>query len=271
MKHGDFIEHLFIASTYDTLLIFTNRGLVCGLKVYEVPKLSRQSRGRSLSNLLNLPKGHTVASVISVRNFDDRYVLMATGKGTIKKTILSAFQNTRRSGIIAIKIEKGDRLVDAVLTTGEDNVLLGTKKGMALRFHEQDARPMGRAAQGVRGITLKAGDEVVGLCIARQGYSVLTVCEKGYGKRTLFEAYRTQRRGGKGLINIRTTGRNGDVVSVMSVSDGDDLLAVTALGMMVRMPVNNISIIGRATQGVRLVSLKEKDRLNSLAQIVEEE
>ncbi|MHC5039424.1 MAG: DNA gyrase C-terminal beta-propeller domain-containing protein, partial [Planctomycetota bacterium] len=248
-----------------------NRGLVCGLKVYEVPKLSRQSRGRSLSNLLNLPKGHTVASVISVRNFDDRYVLMATGKGTIKKTILSAFQNTRRSGIIAIKIEKGDRLVDAVLTTGEDNVLLGTKKGMALRFHEQDARPMGRAAQGVRGITLKAGDEVVGLCIARQGYSVLTVCEKGYGKRTLFEAYRTQRRGGKGLINIRTTGRNGDVVSVMSVSDGDDLLAVTALGMMVRMPVNNISIIGRATQGVRLVSLKEKDRLNSLAQIVEEE
>jgi len=272
MKHGDFIEHLFIASTHDTLLIFTDRGLVCGLKVYEVPKLSRYSRGRSLSNLLNLPKDHTVASVIAIRDFDDRYVLMATARGLVKKTVLSAYQNVRRSGIRAIGVEgESDRLVGAVLTLGENEVLLGTRKGMALRFHEQDARPMGRTARGVRGIGLNPGDEVVGLCIAEKGLTVLTVCENGFGKRTDFGAYRTQRRGGKGLINIRTTGRNGNAVTVMAVRDGDDLLAVTAKGMMVRMPVENISVIGRATQGVRLVRLKEGDRLNSLARVVEQD
>ncbi|MHC4600540.1 MAG: DNA gyrase subunit A [Planctomycetota bacterium] len=271
MKHGDFIEHLFIASTYDTLLIFSDRGKVYGLKVYEVPKLARQSRGRSLRNLLSLPHGDSVASVIAIRSFDDRYVLMASARGTIKKTILSAFQNTRRSGIIAVKVDAADRLVGALLTTGDDNVLLGTKQGMALRFHERDARPMGRSAQGVRGITLRPRDEVVGLCVAKSDLSVLTVCDKGYGKRTLFNAYRTQRRGGKGLINIRTTGRNGEAVAVMTVSDGDDLLAVTAKGMMVRMPVANISVIGRATQGVRLVGLKDRDRVVSVARVVEEE
>ena len=270
MKEGDFIEHLFIASTHETLLILTDRGLLCGIKVHEVPKLSRTSRGRALQNLLSLPEGHAVASVLAVRDFDDRYVLMATAQGTIKKTVLSAFQNFRRSGIIAIKVDGDDRLVGAALTSGEDDVLLGTRLGMALRFHERDARPMGRSAQGVRGISLREGDAVVGLCVARPGLTVLSVCEHGFGKRTPFDDYRTQRRGGVGLINIRSSGRNGNVVTVMTVSDDDDLLAVTAQGMMVRCPVAHISVIGRATQGVKVVSLYEGDRLNSLARVVEE-
>jgi len=271
MKKGDFIEQLYVASTYDTLLFFTDRGRLHSLKVHEVPKLSRQSRGRSLQNLLRLPADHFVTSVIPVRDFDDRYVLMVSEKGIVKKTVLSAFQNIRRSGIIAVSVNRTDRLVGAVLTSGDKRVLLGTRKGMALQFQETDVRPMGRTARGVRGIALQPGDEVVGLCVALEGNSVLTVCENGYGKRTAFEAYRVQKRGGKGIINIRTGARNGDVVAVMAVEDGDDLLAVTAQGMMVRMPVNAISVIGRATQGVRLVSLNEGDRLNSLARVVDVE
>ena len=271
-KTGDVVSHVFAASNHDYLCIFTDRGKLYWLKVYDVPELSRYSRGRAIVNLVGMGKDEQVAATIPVRNFDDRYVLMATAKGTIKKTVLAAFGRPKRSGIIAQKLDADDALVGAVLTSGQDEVLLGTRNGMALRFHEGDCRPMGRAANGVRGITLREGDRVVGLCLAEPGRTVLTICERGYGKRTLFEQYRRQRRGGVGLINVRVTDKNGPVARIRNVTDGDEILLISEQGMVVRTPVTGISVIGRATQGVKVMTFKsEGDKVAAVALIAAED
>jgi DNA gyrase subunit A len=271
-KTDDYITHVFTASNHDYLCIFTDRGKLYWLKVYDVPELNRYARGRAIVNLVGMGKDEQVAATIPVRNFDDRYVLMATAKGTIKKTVLAAFGRPKRNGIIAQKLDADDSLVGVVLTSGDDDVLLGTRLGMALRFHESDVRPMGRTANGVRGIGLKKDDLVVGLCLAEPGRTVLTICEKGYGKRTEFGEYRKQKRGGKGLINLKVTDRNGPVVRVRNVADGDEILMISEGGMVVRTPVQGISTIGRATQGVRVMAFKkDDDRVAAVALIANED
>jgi DNA gyrase subunit A len=271
-KEGDFLEHLFVASTHDYLLFFTSKGICHWLKVYNIPAMSRQSKGRNIINLLQLDKDEKIASIINVRDFDDvRQLVMATKNGTIKKTVLSAYGNPRSSGVIAIKLDEGDDLIGAAITSGEDEIILGTRDGMAIRFHESEARSMGRVSRGVRGIKLRKGDEVVDMVIAEAESSLLTVCEKGYGKRTDLADYRTQSRGGLGLINIKTTDRNGKVVALKAVHDDDDLMMVTANGMIVRTGLEEVRAIGRNTAGVRMISLKEGDHLVAVARLIAEE
>ncbi len=270
-KEGDFTERLLVASTHDTLLFFTSLGRAYWKKVWELPELARTARGRALVNLLNLEAGEKVASIIAVREFDGRFILMVTEQGTVKKTALEEYSRPRASGIIAIRIDAGDRLVAAVLTSGKDDVVLATRNGRAQRFGEAEARAMGRAAHGVRGIRLKDKDAVIGVCLAEPGATVLTVCEKGYGKRTDFEEYRAKHRGGQGVTNILTTDRNGPVVSVMNVKDGDEVMLMTANGMVVRSPVDQVRSAGRATQGVRLMTLREDDRIVAVARIAPED
>ncbi len=268
MKDGDFVEDLFIASTHDTMLFFTDRGKVLWSKVYALPEAGRTSRGRALVNVLEMDPGEQVTSVIPVSDFGQKaYIFMATALGTVKKTELEQYSRPQKGGIRAIVLDEGDTLIGARLTTGSQQVLLGTANGMAIRFSEEDVRPMGRVTRGVRGILLEEGDRVVDLAVLREGADILTACEKGYGKRTVVDEYRLQTRGGKGLINIRTQPRNGQVVAVKDVSDEDDLMLMTVNGMVVRIPMRSISVIGRATQGVRLIRLESEDRLVSAAKV----
>ncbi len=271
-KEGDFIEHLFVASTHDYLLIFTNRGKCHWLKVYDVPSLSRQSRGRNIVNLLKL-SNQQVASIINVSTFDGdggtpRQLVMATRKGVVKKTKLSAYSNPRTSGVIAINLDPDDDLIGVSLTTGEDDIILGTRDGMTIRFEESQVRSMGRASRGVRGIKLRPGDAVVGMVIVEEGASLFTVCEKGYGKRTALHSYRSQSRGGLGLKDIKTSERNGKVVALKAVRSEDDLMMITAKGIIIRMGLDEIRSIGRNTQGVRLIKLKEGDKLVAAEKII---
>lgn len=267
-KEGDFIEHLFTASTHDYLLVFTNRGRCYWLKVYDVPSMSRQSKGRSIANLLNLGD-QTLASIINVKRLQseaeakngERFLVMATRNGVVKKTKLSAYSNPRSTGVVAIKLDPNDTVIGVALTGGSDHIILGTKDGMAIRFEEKQARPMGRASRGVKGIKLRQKDAVVSMVIPEEGTALLTVCENGYGKRTTLDEYRTQSRGGIGLINIKTTERNGDVVALKTVGDKDDLMMITANGMIIRTGLEEVREIGRNTQGVRLIKLKEGDKL----------
>lgn len=271
-KEGDFIEHLFVASTHDTILFFTNRGICHWLKVYHIPEMSRQSKGRNLVNLLHLDPQEKIASILNVRTFDDtRQLVMATRNGLVKKTVLSAYGNPRSSGVIAIKLDENDDLIGAAITNGEDEIILGTRDGMAIRFSETQVRSMGRVSRGVQGIRLRPGDEVVDLVIAEPNSSLLTVCENGYGKRTPIEEYRPQNRGGLGLINIKTTERNGKVVALKTVHDEDELMLITANGMMIRTGLEQIREIGRNTAGVRMITLKEGDKLVAAARIVPED
>jgi DNA gyrase subunit A len=267
-KEDDFIEHLFVASTHDYLLFFTNQGICYWLKVYNIPEMSRQSKGRNIVNLLQMPPEAKVASILNVREFDEkRHLMMATKNGTVKKTVLSAYGNPRSSGLIAIKLDENDDLIGAAITSGEDEVILGTRDGMAIRFHERDVRPMGRVSQGVRGIKLREGDEVVDMVIVEPEGSLLTVCEQGYGKRTPIEEYRVQSRGGLGLINIKTTQRNGKVVALKAVHDEDELMMITANGMIIRTGLDEVREIGRNTAGVRMITLKKGDKLVAAARI----
>ena len=273
-KEGDFIKSLFVASTHDYVLFFTNMGQCYWQKVYDIPQMSRQSKGRAMVNLLSLRSGETVASFIPVREFDEkRQLVFATAQGTIKKTALAAFGHPKRGGIIAIHLEKGDNLIDVDITGGNDEIVLGTRDGMAIRFHESNVRSMGRDATGVRGIMLRKGDAVVSMSLVKPDATLLTVCENGHGKRTEFSEYRTQSRGGIGLINIRTTDRNGKVVGMMTVRDGDELMLVTQAGQMMRIGVDSKSIrpIGRATQGVRIIRLNDDDKLVAMARVAAEE
>ncbi len=277
-KEGDFIEHLFIASTHDYLLIFTNRGKCYWLKVYDVPSMSRQSKGRNIVNLLNLGN-QQVASIINVSSFEDesedpakqRQLVMATKNGIIKKTKLSAYGNPRTTGVIAINLDPNNDLIGVALTTGSNHIILGTRDGMTIRFDEKQVRSMGRASRGVRGINLRSGDAVVGMVIVEEKAALFTICENGYGKRTGLENYRPQSRGGVGLKNIKTTARNGKVVALKAVQNTDDLMMITANGMIIRTGLNQIRSIGRNTQGVRLIKLKPGDKLVAAAKIVSEE
>ena len=269
-KDEDFVDQLFIASTHSYILIFTDRGRVYWLKVHEIPEVGPQGRGKAVVNLVNLASGEKIAAFVSVKNFDPgRNVLLVTRKGIVKKTDLSAFSNPRTAGIIALGVEDDDALIEAVLTSGKDEVLLGTRDGMAIHFSEEDVRPMGRAAYGVKGIELDGEDEVVGLEVVPAGGSVLTVCANGYGKRTPIDEYRLQSRGGKGIINIKTTGRNGPVVGVKVLSAETGVMLITEKGMIIRLNTADISSIGRNTQGVRLIQLEEGDHLVSVARLAE--
>ena len=276
-KEGDFIEHFFTASTHDYLLIFTNRGKCYWLKVYDVPSMSRQSKGRNIVNLLRLGN-QQIASIINVSEFDDedqsqsqpRQLVMATKNGLVKKTKLSAYSNPRATGVIAIKLDPNDAVIGVALTTGSNHVVLGTANGMAIRFDEKQVRSMGRVSRGVRGIKLRGKDNVVDMVIAEEKSSLLTVCENGYGKRTDLAQYRPQSRGGLGLINIKTTARNGKVVALKAVTDKDELMMITANGIIIRTGLEQLRTIGRNTQGVRLIKLGARDKLVASAKIASE-
>jgi DNA gyrase subunit A len=276
-KEGDFIEHLFTASTLDYLLIFTNRGKCYWLRVYSVPSMARQSKGRSIANLLNLGN-QEIASIISVRSFEadsktgvERQLIMATKNGVVKKTRLSAYSNPRSTGVIAINLDPDDDLIGVALTTGRDHIVLGTQDGMTIRFDEGQVRSMGRASRGVRGIRLRPKDAVVGMVIAEEKAALLTVCERGYGKRTGLDNYRPQSRGGIGLKNIKTTERNGKVVALKAVQSKDDIMLITANGIIIRTGLEQMRSIGRNTQGVRLIKLNPSDKLVAAEKIVYED
>ncbi len=269
-KDGDFIEHLHVCSTHDYLLFFTNRGRVYWLRVFDVPAASRVARGRSLANLLTMQSGERHMAVLPVKVFEERYVFFATEKGVVKKTPLVAFSHPRPSGIIAITLDLDDSLIGVALTSGDDQIVLGTRQGMACRFHEDNVRPMGRSARGVRGMTLEPDDRVVDMVVTRPGQSLLTVCENGFGKRTPVDEYRLTRRGGKGVINIKTTDRNGAVVALRAITDDDALILITASGNLMRMPLDGLRDIGRATQGVRLIRAGEGDTVVAVARVVGE-
>jgi DNA gyrase subunit A len=288
----DPIEHLFVASTHAYLLFFTNRGRVYWQKVYGLPQLSRESRGRAIVNLLNLEEGEQIADCRPVRDFDlpGHFLMMATRDGLIKKTPLEAYSRPKKGGIIAIKLREGDELVDVVITKPGDEVILATARGMAIRFKEQDARPMGRNTSGVKGINLQEDDRLVGMVVADPEATLLTACLNGYGKRTNFgpnaveetevageedasssARYRTQRRGGKGLRDIKTTARNGPVIGIARVDDDDEILMMTSRGKIQRIRAAEISVIGRNTQGVRIMSLDEDDTLTAVVRVPKEE
>jgi len=280
IKEGDFIKHLFIASTHDYLLIFTNRGKCYWLKVYDIPSMTRQSKGRNIVNLLKLGN-QQIASIINVSSFEDqeedgeqaqqRQLVMATRNGIVKKTKLSAYGNPRTTGVIAINLDPNDELIDVAMTTGTDHIILGTRDGMTIRFDESQVRSMGRASRGVKGIKLRSGDAVVGMVIVEEKAALFTVCENGYGKRTGLENYRVQSRGGIGLKNIKTSSRNGKVVALQAVQSKDDLMMITANGMIIRTGLDEIRSIGRNTQGVRLIKLKAGDKLVAAEKIISEE
>jgi len=316
-EEEDPIEHLFVASTHAYLLFFTNMGKVYWQKVYDVPELKRDSRGRAIVNLLNLSEGEKVAECIAIRDFgaQGHFLMMATRKGLVKKTPLEDYSRPKKGGIIAIKLREGDEVVDVVVTKPGDEVILSTSTGMAIRFSESDARPMGRNTSGVKGISLSGDSEVVGMVVADPSATLLSVCEKGYGKRTNFGAnaeavegppptdeesaddapppaaenateaeaddggeegpsgqrYRTQRRGGKGLRDIKTTERNGRVIGIVRVDDRDEVLMMTARGKLQRIAAADISVIGRNTQGVRIMSLDEGDTLVAVVRVPPEE
>ena len=264
-KEGDFVENLFIASTHSYILFFTNYGKVHWLKVHEVPQGARASRGKAIVNLLQLAPGERVTAILPLRDFSSgKYVVFATKRGIVKKTDLSAFSHPRSGGILAIHLEENDELISAKLTEGEQELLLGTKGGMAIRISEKQIRPMGRTARGIKGIAVN-GSEVVGLEIVKDGTTVLTVTENGFGKRTKTGAYRTQNRGGKGIITIKTTARNGKVIGIKQLVDGDGLVLISTKGKLIRLRASDISIVGRNTQGVKLIGLEPGENVVGIA------
>jgi len=271
-KDEDYVVDLFVTCSHDYVMYITNKGRAYWLKAYKIPAAGRHAKGKPIVNLLeHLEDGETVVNTIPVKHFvDDNYLVFATSRGTIKKTKLSAYQHVRQSGIIAIRLDDKDELVDTTITDGTKEVILATKKGLAARFMETDVRPTGRATYGVRGIRLSKGDEVVSMAVVDAKGQLLTVTEKGYGKRSLVEDYRKIRRGGKGVITIKTGGRNGDVVCAKEVRDDNELIVTSVKGMVIRMPVSGISLLGRATMGVRLMRLKEGDKVTAVTRLLAE-
>ena len=289
-QEEDPIEHLFVASTHAYLLFFTNRGRVYWQKVYDLPELGRDSRGRAVVNLLNLAPDEKIADCRPVRDFDQpgHFLMMATAGGLVKKTKLEAYSRPRQGGIIAIKLRDGDELMDVVVTKPDDEVILSSQNGMAIRFNEADARPMGRNSSGVRGISLAGDDRLVGMVVAEPEATLLTACANGYGKRTLFgrgnhadweeqdeasstSRYRTQRRGGKGVRDIKTTKRNGPVIGIARVNDGDEVMIMTARGKIQRILASDMGVIGRNTQGVRIMSIDDDDSLVAVVRVPRED
>jgi len=273
IKDEDFVETLFTASTHDTLLVFTDAGKVYWLKVHEIPEAGRAAKGKAIVNLLALSSSEKVTATLPVKEFrDDRYIVMATKKGVIKKTELSAYSNPRQGGIIALGLEDGDKLIGVQLTDGQREILLGTRQGITIRFKEDDVRPMGRTAYGVKGITLEENNEVIGMetITPDSTTAILTVTEGGYGKRTPVNEYRIQGRGGKGIISVKTTERNGPAVGFLQVRDGDEIMLMAAQGKVLRCKVDDIREIGRNTQGVRILDLDgDDDRVVGVARLAE--
>ena len=277
-KDEDFVESLFVASTHSYILVLTDRGHCVWLKVHEIPRGTRQARGRPIVNVVDIPYGHKVAEVVPVREFDENhYLLSITRKGLTKKTALSAYSRPRKGGIIAMNVLEDDQLIKAAITGGDDRVIIATKHGQAVYFEENKVRAMGRNSQGVRGVSLQGDDIVVGMVVVKpedvEQSHLLTVCANGYGKRTPVSEYRLTNRGGKGVINIKTTDRNGPVVSVMGVTEDsrDDMVIVTQNGILIRQKVADVSVIGRNTQGVRLINPDEGDQVIDVAQVSQDE
>ncbi|GAB4256982.1 DNA gyrase subunit A [Thermincola ferriacetica] len=268
-KEEDFVEHLFITTTHHYLLFFTNKGKVYKLKVHNIPEAGRQAKGTAIVNLLYISGDEKITAVIPVRSFDtEECLLTITRKGIIKKTPLVEYGSTRKDGIIALSLDENDELIDVKLTNGKNEVIIGTKEGKAIRFAEEEVRSMGRAARGVKGISLSEKDEVIGIDTIEQGADVLVVTEKGFGKRSHVDDYRRQGRGGKGIMTIRPTKRNGNLVGIKVVKPGDELMLITAEGIIIRLDVDGISTMGRSTQGVRLMRLDENDHVVAVAKVV---
>jgi len=272
-KDDDFIEHMFVASTHQYILFFTDRGRCYWLKVHEVPDAGRTARGRSIINLLEKEKDENITAFVAVKEFkDDQFLMMATEQGTIKKTVLSAYGNVRKGGINAINLNSGDKLIAVKMTDGGNDIVIGTHNGFAIRFNEKDVRDMGRTATGVRGVKLSKGDKVVGLLVIRRpGTSVLVVTDKGYGKRSDINDYRITHRGGKGVITVKTTDKVGRMISMMEVVDKDELVIISTQGMVIKQNIKDIRIMGRNTQGVRVIRLNEGDSIADIARVISEE
>ena len=272
VREEDFVAHLFIASTHSYILIFSDKGRVYWLKVYEIPDVGPDGKGKAIANLVAMLPEEKIAALLPVREFEaGRHVVMGTRRGVIKKTELTSFRNPRAAGIIAMGVEENDAVIAVQTSDGSGHIFIGTRDGMAIRFHEQDVRPTGRGTYGVRGITLREGDEVVAMEVTNGGGTLLTVSENGYGKRTNLDEYRVQSRGGLGIINIHTTDRNGRVVGIAYVRDEDELMLITQQGKVLRMGTRDVRTIGRATQGVRLIGVEEDDRVVSIARLAERE
>ncbi len=274
-RDEDFLEHIFIASMHNTLLLFTEKGKCFWLKVYEIPEGTRSSKGRAIQNILNIEPDDKVLAFINVKTLDDKefinnnYIILATKQGTIKKTSLEAYSRPRQNGVNAITIKDGDRLLEARLTNGESEIMLAVRSGKAIRFNEKTVRPIGRTASGVRGVTLGSkNDEVIGMvCVQDESEDILVISENGYGKRSKIEDYRITNRGGKGVKTINITEKTGELIAIKAVSNNNDLMIITQNGLTIRLNVGSISILGRATQGVRVINLKGDDRIASVARV----
>ena len=269
-KDEDFVEHLFIANTHNYILYFTDKGKCYWLKVYDIPQGGRATRGRAIVNLIGCEPGEKVEAFVSVKEFDkDHYIVMATEKGIVKKTVLSAYGNPRKGGIYAIEIRENDKLIEAKITDGSNDILLGTREGKSIRFSEEDIRPSGRKTMGVKGIKPSSNDDkVIGMLVVKREGTILVGTEKGYGKRTDVIQYRTQKRGGKGVLTMRCTDKTGKMVNIMEVVDTDDLIVITNSGVLMRQPVSDIRTIGRVTQGVRLVKLDKGKTISSITRVL---
>ena len=272
-REEDFVSHLFVASTHAYIMIFSDRGRAYWLKVHEIPDVGPDGRGKAIANLVSMQDGERIAALLTVKEFEDnRFIVMGSKRGEVKKTELTAFSNPRAGGIIAMDVEEGDAVMGVQISDGTHEILMGTRDGMSIRFPESDVRSMGRTAGGVRGISLRDGDEVVGMdVLTPDGGTILSVTEQGYGKRTEVDEYRVQSRGGVGIINIQTSERNGKVIGVMQVSDDDELMLITQQGKILRMAAKGIRTIGRATQGVRLIDIEGDDRAVSIARLAEQD
>ncbi len=271
-KEEDWVEHLFIASTHDYVMFFTQTGQVYWLKVYDIPQMGRAAKGKPIVNCIQIKQDERIAALVNVREFAaDKYLMFATRNGTVKKSALSAYGNVRTVGLNAINIEADDELIDVQVTDGTNDIVLATKFGMSIRFHEKDVREMGRPATGVKGIALEKGDALIGMVIVRREATLLTVTELGMGKRSELQDYRVQYRGGKGIITLKRTDRTGDCVALQEVIPGDQLMIITRHGVIIRSPVDDIRVIGRNTQGVRVINLDEGDVVQDVARVVEEE
>jgi DNA gyrase subunit A len=271
-REEDFIEHMFVASTHHYIMFFTDRGKCYWLKVHEIPEGGRATKGRSILNLIEKEKEENITAFVTVKDFtDDKSIVMVTENGTIKKTVLSAYSNIRRGGINAINLAAGDRLKEAKLSEGNNDIIIGTKDGMAIRFKEKDVRDMGRTATGVRGIKLGKNDVVIGMIVVKNATTLMVVTEKGFGKRSEIEDYRLTKRGGKGVITVKTSDRNGKLIAMKEVNDADELVIITTGGMVIRQSVSELRVMGRNTQGVRLIRLNEGDDIADIARVVPED
>ncbi len=270
-REEDYIKQFFVASTHDTILFFSNKGRVYWLPAYQIPEASRQSKGKAIINLLSISTDEVVTAVIPIKEYsEDLFLLMVTKKGIVKKTPVSAYSHQRRTGIIALTLKKDDELIEVKLTDGKKNLVLSTKEGQSIHFSEEDVRSMGRTARGVRGIRLSKGDLVKGGEVAEEDHSLLTVTVNGFGKRSKIKLYRKQRRGGKGIIDIKTKGRNGEVVGIKSVMNDDEILLITTKGILIRVPIKDIRAIGRNTQGVKLINLGDEDHIADVTVVLKE-